>query len=123
MAIRHRNQGAPLAQCEESRILVRFGVRIGFLGTTPGEGDGGFGFADAGEMADSVMISTEKGGGPHKGSVFFESAPASVLAPPCEMMGFSAITRSLTICPPMRCSWIMRSRFSVLQSRYQVPSG
>ncbi len=37
--------------------------------------------------------------------------------------GASAISRSVTGLPPIKCSTMMRSRFAGVQSRYQVPSG
>ena len=37
--------------------------------------------------------------------------------------GASAMSRSVTGSPPIRCSMMMRSRFAGVQSRYQVPSG
>jgi hypothetical protein len=36
---------------------------------------------------------------------------------------FRAKQRSVTIRPPMRCSWMMRSAFSGVTLRYHVPSG
>ena len=47
--------------------------------------------------------------------------PASAAAD--QSSGFSAKQRSRTIRPPMRCSWMMRSAFSGVTFRYQVPSG
>src|SRR4029453_10525745 len=37
--------------------------------------------------------------------------------------GASAMSRSATGSPPIRCSMMIRSRFAGVQSRYHVPSG
>ena len=50
-------------------------------------------------------------------------ASFETLQPTFSPGAFRAKTSSSTGRPPMRCDWMMRSRFWGVQSRYQVPSG
>ena len=115
VAVGHREQRPPRTRGEERGVLVGVGVRVGLGRATPGQRERRRPLGlrrDASEL-HVVAAAQERASHP----------PVSSSRAGAGARGLCAKASSATGRPPTRCSWMIRSRASGVQRRYQTPSG